>query len=441
MTFNHAWRLGTRRTFIQKSALSALALPFLRQRASGAEAAPPRLIICTAMNGLVDSVREEQFQSKGTDSSLTLSPQLATLESVKNRVITFSGLNNMTLAKVNFSSQGHDPAIGSLLTSRAIAVTPGLDGDWSVDQYLAAQLGASAPFRNISLCLGDSVKSGFHTEGGGWLPSVQSPQSLLESLFARVPSGEPTPAVDPQILRRRNVLDFVRAQNTALKAQLCGAEREILDSHLDAVERARAAVNDMPKPPNTAACKKPVLNLNFDATSPVNGVKLRDAQIEIVAMAAACQLSPVISYCLRPDGTSERYPFLPGVDAGAIFHDYAHGTSAAKATINGFIVGSFCKLVSRLQEIPDGNGTLLDNCIVLLVSDQRNGGEFAHDTANLPVVLAGGAGGKLKGGRHLAYSGESFHKLLTSVCQLMGVNVNSFGQAEYSSGGLPRLLT
>jgi Protein of unknown function (DUF1552) len=440
MSFKHSWQLGSRRAFIRRSAFSALALPFLRQRASGAETAPPRLIICTAMNGLIDSVREDQFQSKGDDKSLILSPQLASLEPIKNRVITFSGLDNMTFAKLNFASQGHDPAIGSLLTSRAIAVTPGLDGDWSVDQYLASQLGASAPFRNISLCLGDSLKSGFHTKGGGWLASVRSPQSLLDSLFSRLPTGEPTPGIDPQILRRRNVLDFVMAQNKALKAQLCGQERVILDSHLSTVERARMAVNDMPKPPSPTACKRPPLNLNFEVAAPANLPQLRDAQIEIVAMAAACQLSPVISYCLRPDGTSERYPFLPGVDGGAIFHDYAHGTSAAKATINGFIVNSFCKLVSRLQEIPDGNGTLLDNCIVMLVSDQRNGGEFAHDTANLPVVLAGGASGKLKGGRHLAYAGESFHKLLTSLCQLMGVNVNSFGQAEYSGGGLPRLL-
>ena len=437
MSDNNDWKLGTRRGFLRAAALSGLAVPFLNQRAYGQTKPPTRLIIMTAMNGLVDSNREAQFQCTGGDTSLTLAPQFAALEALKSKVVAFRGLNNMTLAGSNFVANGHDPAIGSLLTAQ-----PGLGGGWSVDQFIASQLGTGAAFKNISIRLTSSPKSGFHAQGGAWLPGVSSPQTLLGSIFSKLPSmpGTTTTTVDPQVARTRNVLDFVRAQNTALRAQLCGTERVMLDSHIDAIERARKAVVDVPPPP-VAGCAKPAPALNFDAALPENMAKVRDAHVEIIAMAAACQLTPVVSYCLRGDGDNERYPFLSGVNPGAIFHDYAHGSSEAKTIVNGFMVSSFCNLVKRLAQLPEGTGTVLDNSLVMLVSDQRFGGEAAkHDVANLPVVLAGGAGGRLKGGRMLAYNGESFHKLLTSVCQLVGVNVNSFGQAGLSAGGLPRLI-
>ncbi|MBX7101102.1 MAG: DUF1552 domain-containing protein, partial [Myxococcaceae bacterium] len=428
----------SRRGFLGASALSLFALPFLRGRALGATGAPPvRLVIMTAMNGLVDSTREARFQCTGNDTSLTLAPQFASLEPLKSKVVAFSGLNNMTLASSGFASAGHDPAIMSLLTAVGAPF-----GTQSVDQFIASQLSTGAPFRNLSVRLCASAKSGFHAPGGAWLPGEQSPQNLLDNTFARlaapVDAGSP---VDLAAVRTRNVLDFVRSQNAALRTQLCGRERESLDAYLDAVERARGATADAGTgvSPPASACRKPGLSFGYDTQAPANMVKVRDAQVETIAMALACQLTPVVSYCLRPDGDAEYYPFLAGVDPGAIFHDYAHGTSQAKSDINGFIVGSFCKLVSRLNEIPEGAGTLLDNTVVMLVSDQRNGGEFSHDTANLPVVLAGGAGGKLKGGRMLAYQGESFHKLLTSLCRLVGVNVTSFGDASLSAGGLARL--
>jgi hypothetical protein len=422
-----------RRTFLRSGAMSLMALPFLRQRALAAEN-PSRLIILTAMNGLVDSQRESAFQCTGDDSSLTLASQFSSLESVKKKVVAFKDLHNMTLASSKFVSAGHDPAIQSLLTTKV--------GGSSVDQFVAEKIGAQSPFRSLSLRLIDSVKSGFHGTGGSWLPGVQSPQAVLDSVFARLPMT-PGASVDPQLLRSRNVLDFVRKQNSALHAELCGKERELLEAHLDAVERARKAVEEMPPmPAATSQCKKPAPGLGFDVAAPANMQAVRDAHIEIVAMAAACQLTRVVSFCLRPDGTGERYPFIAGVDPGAIFHDYAHDSSVQKTAINAFIVDTFCKLVLRLEQIPDGAGTtLLDNSVVMLVSDQRFGGEFAkHDTANLPVVLAGGAGGKLRGGRMLSYSGgESFHKLLTSLCRFSGVDVPAFGDASVSAGGLPRL--
>lgn len=428
-----------RQSFLRGAALSLLALPFVRARAHAAGAPPVRLIIMTAMNGLVDSARESQFQCTGSDTQLTLSPQLAALEPVKNRVVAFSGLNNNTLAGANFTANGHDPAIRSLLSA-----LPDPFGGVSVDQYIAAQVGASSPFRNVAMRLIDHPKTGFAGPGGTFLSGTQNPATLLKSLFARVPQpGGATTATgtQPSQQRLQRVLDFVLGQTTALRPQLCGSERVLLDSHVDAVQRARRAVSAAAPQTVGAACAVPNPPLDFNVTQSSNMTRVRDAQVEIVAMAAACQLTPVISYNLRPDGDNDHYPFLPGVDAGAIFHDYAHGSSVAKTTINEFVVSSFNKLVLRLQQIPDGNGTLLDNSVVMLVSEMRYGGEHArHDVANLPVVLAGGAGGKLRGGRMLAYQGESFHKILTSLCQLMGVNVNSFGNAGLSAGGLSRLV-
>ena len=435
MTFARVGHFS-RRGFLRTSALSLFALPFLRGRALGASGTPVRLVIMTALNGLVDSTREAQFQCTGNDTSLTLSPQLASLEPLKSKVVAFSGLNNMTLASSGFASAGHDPAIMSLLTAVGAPF-----GAASVDQFIASQLSTGAPFRNLSVRLIDFPKSGFHGQGGVWLPGEQSPQNLLDTTFARLAGPVDAGTVDLSKARTRNVLDYVRSQNAALRAELCGQERVSLDAYVDAVERARSATADagVAAPP-ASACRKPSPGLGYDVKAPANMVKVRDAQVETIAMALACQLTPVVSYCLRPDGVADYYPFLPGVDGGTIFHDYAHGTSAQKADINGFVVSCFCKLVTRLDEIPDGAGTLLDNTVVMLVSDQRYGGEFArHDTANLPVVLAGGAGGMLKGGRMLAYQGESFHKLLTSVCRLVGVNVSAFGDASVSAGGLPRL--
>jgi len=95
----------------------------------------------------------------------------------------------------------------------------------------------------------------------------------------------------------------------------------------------------------------------------------------------------------------------------------------------------FAGLLDRLEAIPEGEGTLLDNCLVLWCNELSRGNTHSHD--DMPFILAGGAGGALRTGRHLVYDREPHNNLLLAVAQLMGVEANSFGHPEFCTRPLP----
>ena len=142
---------------------------------------------------------------------------------------------------------------------------------------------------------------------------------------------------------------------------------------------------------------------------------------------------------------------IPSLAASSANHDASHyGADLSGPLAQDFIAYKrfFCEqlvyLVQRMQEIPDGDGTLLDNTILFMGTDINDGNQHDHD--DMPFVLAGRAGGQLATGRSLDYRGtaggedEAHSKLLVSIANMAGVPIEEFGYTGKGTGGLPGLL-
>jgi hypothetical protein len=123
---------------------------------------------------------------------------------------------------------------------------------------------------------------------------------------------------------------------------------------------------------------------------------------------------------------------------GKTCHGASHEAGADFVKIKAWYMDRFASLIEKLKATPEGNGTMLDNTLVFHGSCLANGSWHNHD--DMPFVIAGGAAGGMVGGRSLKFSGVPHNKLLVSIAQYMGVNINSFGTQDPSPGPLPGLL-
>lgn len=429
------WQVQNRRTFIRAAGAAALTLPFLRQRASAAPGDyPVRLIVCSSLNGLVPAGRPERWECAGNDNSLTLSPMLSALASVKEKVVAFKGIDNK--APNPRRDVGHDPCLETLLrgynqTSQGAPSSP------SVDQFIANKLQAS-PLSSLGVSVRGNVKSPFWTMQGGRLPVEASPQNVYDRVFRDfVPAGNSDGAATLRRRNKKSVLDYVRSQTAALKGELCGTEKEMLDAHLATIEKAESALDDMPT--QTATCSAPTNPGSISIGDHGQTPRIADAQVSLIAAAVACQMTPVVSFSMLGDYQMESYPFIAGIDPSKDFHAYAHSSDVDNyQKIAEWWIGRFANLVRTLDAIPEGDGTVLDNCLVVFLSDMRVGG--AHDVEDIPMITVGGAGGQVRTNRVLTYQHESMNNFLVSLCQVMGVNVATFGNPAICSGALPRFV-
>jgi hypothetical protein len=286
-------------------------------------------------------------------------------------------------------------------------------------------------------------------------PSERDPYQAFSRLFAdrgiRPASGAPaaggaTVVDDGKRLRfvRKAVLDNVLHETNALKRYLDSTGRQQLDAHLSAVAGLEkelfptTPVGDEPPAP-VAGCGAPVQNpKGLDIDDEEKKPDLARLQLDNVVAAFACDLTRVMTLQVGISNGYHRYGFL-GVSQH--HHHLAHSTGNATVDadllkINRFYAEQLAYLLKRLKAIPEGAGSMLDNSLILFGHEHSLG---SHSTKGLRFILVGQAGGALKTGRNLVYSGDSHQNLFVSVANLMGVDMKSFGAAATCTGPLSRL--
>ena len=162
-------------------------------------------------------------------------------------------------------------------------------------------------------------------------------------------------------------------------------------------------------------------------------------QSDLLSLAFQADLTRVATMLYARDLTSRVYP-ESGTDVS--FHGGSHhaedpGRVAQYATLNRYHVAMLAYFVDKLSQLPEGDGTLLDHTLILFGSNMGNSNQHLH--YDVPHVLVGGAGGKLKGNRHLSFQSRTVPtgNLLLSVLDLFGIERDSFGD---STGRLPGLV-
>jgi hypothetical protein len=235
--------------------------------------------------------------------------------------------------------------------------------------------------------------------------------------------------------RKRSVFDCSLEALNQMRSRLGSFEKARLDEHADAVQRVEARLSAASQADSSGgACTTPIFNtqgFSGDTASDVNFDTVADLQVDITTMVLKCDLTRVVSLMFGNHQSDFTVPEA-GVDTN--YHQSIHGRPAEDyIAYRAYFTGKLRYLIQSLANTEDmDGGSLLDNTIVLQVSDMGDG--RSHGGDNVPYMLAGGGGGVLTTGRSLALGGVSHNTILDTVAQAAGVDVSAAGYEPYGDG-------
>lgn len=428
-----------RRTFLRGIGVT-MALPWLESLASAAGAPagpfPKRFAVLFMGNG----INGNHWWSRGCGAEMKLSKTLQPLEPVKKKINVVNGLFNKPALGMGI----HPGQTGNLLNGMPLQKGPILKAGISMDQILAHRLGQDTPQSSLVLAC-EQPMTGYHETNFSmaysshisWhspdspVPNEVYPSLAFDSLFENRGS-----------LRNQSILDRVKDRAESLNRKVGSSDKAKLDEYLTSVREVEKRIERMRSDKNKAdeTAKNrgvPVLTME----RPANGLPedLRDharMMCDIIALAFQTDKTRIASLLLCRDLSSLYYPFL---DVRQCQHSASHDDlSDGYERISRFHLSQLAYLASRLDAMPEGEGTVLDNSCLLFLSNMWAG--WKHDNMKLPVVTAGGLGGTLETGRSLDYldAGDDNRKLCSlylSIMDRMGVKLDRFGDAEARLAG------
>jgi hypothetical protein len=431
----------SRRTLLRGAAGAAVGLPLLEAMgAEGADAFPRRLVVFFTNNGTVKS----EWEPRGTEHDFTLGPILAPLEPFRSDIVVLSGLDVESSYHGPGSGDPHMPGMAHMLTGTEMVTTGAgpydmIGGGISVDQHIARSIAAPTPFEWLGFGVqarefrSSPWNAMSYTGPNQPVDPEDDPSVMFDRLFRDVADG--TRQADELRALRRSVLDYVRDDVTSLRSKLGGADRMRLDQHLESLRSVERTIEM-----TTAACSVPTDpgTLAGSLYAHDRAPELYRLQTDLLVHALACDLTRVTNLQWREAlGGDSTFTFLGQTET---HHDISHRTDAASVAqlvdINTWFAQRFADLLAAMRAVPEGDGTLLDSSVVLWCNELSDGA--AHSRRDISWILAGGACGDLRTGRYLRYAGEPHNDLLVSICRLMGVPADTFGNPAYCSGPLAR---
>jgi len=391
---------------------------------------PKRFAVLFMGNG----VNENHWSSEGSGTEMKLSKTLEPLEPLKGKINVIHGLFNK-----RSTGQGIHPAqTGSLLSGAVIQKGAIIRAGMTVDQVVANKIGQDTAQSSIVLAC-EQPMTGYHETNFSmaysshisWqspdspVPNEVYPSLAFDNLFENRGS-----------LRNMSILDRVREDAAALEMKVSSNDKAKLDEYLTSVREVEKHVERMRKGKDAAddlakTKNRPV----FSMDRPANGLPedLRDharLMCDIIAMAFQTDKTRVASLLLCRDLSALYYPFLEVRDG---HHSASHdNTSDGYERISRFHLSQLAYLATKLNSMPEGNGTVLDNSLLMWINNMWIGRK--HDNTRLPLVLAGGLGGTLQTGRTLDYTKEpdenrKICSLYLSILDRMDIKLDSFGDA------------
>ncbi len=424
------------RRVVLRGAGCAMALPWLESVHALADtppqsAFPKRFGVVFMGNG----INEDHWSAEGNGATMKLSKSLSPLEPLKEKINVIDGLFVKAL-----TGQGiHPGQTGSLLSGAKIAKGAVIHSGISVDQMIANRIGEDTPQSSIVLAC-DQPMTGYHETN---FSMAYSSHISWQSPDSPVPvEVYPSLAWDNLFDNRGSLLNISildRGKNRAedLTKKISSTDKNKLDEYLTSVREVEKRVEKMRKGKDDAedaAKGKNTVTATMDR--PANGLPedLRDharLMCDIIAIAFQTNKTNVASLIISRDLSAMYYPFLQ-VKEG--HHAASHSnTSEGYERITRFHVEQFAYLASKLDQMKEGDKTVLDNTCLMFLSNMWIGRK--HDNFRLPLVLAGGLGGTLKTGRSLNYLKESEDKrkmcnLYLSLMDRYDIQLREFGDSE-----------
>lgn len=391
-----------------------------------------RLGVVYVPNGIV--MKDWLVEKPGTDFAFTRI--LQPLEKHRNDIVVVSGLSNHAAQKAK--GGGHAKASGSFLSCTQPKYTAGADVRAGVtfDQIAAKQFAADT--RVPSLQLGcedarmigncDTGSSCAYTNSLSWknedtpLAVEVNPRSVFERLFGTV-----DPSLDPatrarRALYKKSILDLTRENTKSLVASLGAQDKRKMDEYLTSIREVEARIEKAEKDPEIPLGEKP-------SGIPFAYAEYVKLMFDLQVVAFQSDISRVSTMMLGREGSVRTYPEIGVPDPHhPLTHHRNHPDFIEKVTkINCFHVELFAYFLERLKATPDGDGTLLDHSTIMYGAALSDGNQ--HSNHNLPLLVAGHAGGQ-QGGRHVAAKPMTpAANLFVNMLDRVGVAAESFGDS------------
>jgi hypothetical protein len=386
-------------------------------------------------------VNPDGWWAKGSGRDMQLGPCLEPLASLKAKINVVNGLFNKHALGVGI----HPGQTGNILSGAALQKGAELKGGVSVDQMLARHIGEETD--QPSMVLGcEQPITGYHETN---FSMAYSSHISWQSATSPVPMEVyPSLAFDALFdnrgsKRNQSILDRVREEAASLQKRAGAGDRAKLDEYLTSVREVERRVVPMRKERDAGEARasrqgRPPLTM----PRPENGLPedIREhmrLMCDLIALGFQADKTRIATLLLCRDISGLFYPFL---DVKTAHHGSSHDdVSPAYERITRFYVGQLAYLAAKLDAMPEGEGTVLDNTCLTFVNSLFSGTK--HDATKLPLVLAGGLGGTLETGRVLDYrdKGDDRRKLCSlylGIMDRMGVRLDRFGDAEARLAGL-----
>ena len=414
----------SRRTVL-KGAGATIALPLLDAMipagtalAQTAAAPTPRLGFVYFAHGALQEEWTPTSVGRDFDFPFILKP----LESLREHVTVVSGLRN----KGGESSSPHGITQETWLN----CVSPGRRNartgiGVTVDQIAARHLGQDTSLPSLELCGEPGGMISFRTPNQP-LPMESNPRKVFYTMFGQGDTNEERQAI---LKTTNSLLDYVRESTASLNRRLDAGDRARVNDYLDSLREIELRMDKL------EADADAIRNLPDAPLGPPEDFgELLDIQFQMVALAWQTNRTRIVTMKMVEEASMRTYPNLGVHEA---FHPTSHWGGfpdriANLRLIQNYHTEVFARFVRRLKDMPDGNGSLLDNSIILFGSNMAN--SDAHNNDPLPQALIGRGGG-IKGNQHLKYPQDTPHaNILVTMLHRAGVPVPEIEKFADSTG-------
>jgi hypothetical protein len=388
-----------------------------------------------------NGINSKHWWAKGSGAEMELGKSLEPMAPLKTKMNFITGLFNKHATGVGI----HPGQTGNILSGASLQKGAVLKGGISMDQVLANQLGQETV--QPSMVLGcEQPITGYHETN---FSMAYSSHISWQSATSPVPmEAYPSLAFDSLFDNRGNrrsqsILDRVQEQTARLSRRVSHADQAKLDEYLTSVREVEKRIDptraEKVKADEKAKERGPSV---FTMQRPDNGLPedIREhmrLMCDIIALAFQTDKTRVATLLLCRDLSGLFYPFL---DVRTAHHPASHDDqSDAYERVSRYYCSQLAYLASRLEAMPEGEGTVLDHSCLLFISNMWSGSQ--HDSTKVPVLLAGGLGGTLETGRVLEFrdKGDDNRKLCSlylSIMDRMGAKLDRFGDAETGLSGI-----
>jgi len=380
----------------------------------------------------------DHWTPSGAGADFKLSPILKPLENYKRYVATFGNLENKL-------PQGsvHTIVPGTWLSSvKPDQKATGAHMTQTIDQMIAASIGGDSVLPSLEVASETTTQSAACGTGACYysstlsfrnattpLPMEFNPRKVFVQLFGAGDTAEERATLAH---RRASVLDMINVRTNELKRDLGPADQRVLDGYLESVRETERRV--------AKASERDLTGIDLPG-APIGELPNFDEQVklmfDLIHLAYQANITRVASYIMVAEGTNRTYNHIGVSDA---FHPLSHHANNKDridklVKVQTYHVQRFADFIDKLAKTPDGEGSLLDHSLLMYGSNMSNSDR--HNNYPLPVMLAGGANGLLKGGQHVNLPEyTSFSNLHLTVLNKAGLELKSTGDSTGEIAGV-----